>query len=63
MHVFKRYYLLGALIVAFGIPLVTFTHYIEVAPMPIINTPVASIVYYTEEIPLTQKTNYLPIIL
>ena len=63
MHVFKRYYLLGALIVAFGIPMVTFTHYIKVAPMPIVNTPVASIVYYTEEIPLTQKTNYLPIIL
>ncbi len=63
MHVFKRYYLLGALIIAFAIPLVTFTHYIIVTPLPIVNAPVASVVYYTEELPLFQETTYLTIIL
>ena len=63
MHVFKRYYLFGALIIAFGIPLVTFTQYIEVTPMPTVQRPLASLVYFTEEIPLTLETNYLPIIL
>ena len=63
MHVFKRYYLLGALVIAFGIPLVTFTQYIEVTPMPIVNAPVTSVVHYTEAVPTAQETNYLPIIL
>lgn len=31
MHMFKRYYLLGSLFIAFMIPLVTFTKYVDVA--------------------------------
>ena len=63
MHVFKRYYLLAALIIAFAIPLVTFTHYIEVAPVSIANQPMEAMVYYTDDLPQIQETNYLPIIL
>ena len=63
MHVFKRYYLLGALIIAFVIPLVTFTQYIDVTPLPTLNSSIESVVYYTEQIPQPQETNYLPIIL
>ncbi|OBX24976.1 BlaR1 peptidase M56 [Gelidibacter algens] len=63
MHVFKRYYLLGALIIAFVIPLVTFTHYIEVTTLPTVNEPTEALVYYTEDLPQPQETNYLPMLL
>ncbi len=63
MHVFKRYYLLAALIIAFAIPLVTFTHYIEVAPAPTANEPMEAMVYYTDDLPQIQETKYLPIVL
>ncbi len=33
IHHFKRFYLLGALLVSIGIPFITFTEYIEVVPM------------------------------
>ena len=33
MHVFKRFYLLGALVVSIIIPLITFTTYVEIAPV------------------------------
>jgi len=33
MHQLKRFYLLGSTLASFGIPLITFTQYIEVAPM------------------------------
>ncbi len=56
MHSFKRFYLLGTLLVSFGIPLLTFTSYIEtsdiVTPEPILNTSEliasenSSILYY-----------------
>ena len=60
MHVFKRYYLLGALVLAFTIPLVTFTQYIEVISTPEINE---GAVYYVENAPQIEQTNYLPLIL
>lgn len=60
MHVFKRYYLLGALVLAFTIPLVTFKEYIEVIATP--GTTEVT-VHYAENAPQTNQTNYLPIIL
>jgi beta-lactamase regulating signal transducer with metallopeptidase domain len=60
MHVFKRFYLLGALAVSFLIPLITFTTYVE---MPMTTSPVimdAEITFATE----TEKnTNYWSFIL
>lgn len=60
MHVFKRYYLLGALVLAFTIPLVTFTEYIEVIATPEINE---GAVHYIQNVPQIEQTNYLPLIL
>ncbi len=62
MHVFKRGYLLVAVVVAITIPFITFTHYINL-PDTIIDTPI-----FQENldllIPKTQEnTNYLPYIL
>ncbi|HET8737998.1 MAG TPA: M56 family metallopeptidase, partial [Pricia sp.] len=34
MHIFKRYYLLAALVLALLIPSITFTDYVEVTPLP-----------------------------
>ena len=44
MHSFKRYYLLGSLLLAFGIPLITFTEYIETQAtvVPILTTEFVS---------------------
>jgi len=62
MHVFKRFYLIGAMLVSLGIPFITFTYYI--AP----GTEV--IAQITESLPLENSsliletpTDYLPIIL
>ena len=63
MHVFKRYYLLGALIIAFAIPVITFTQYIEVPALPIVKESFAPVVFYTESVPQIEETNYLPFIL
>ncbi|WP_299398913.1 M56 family metallopeptidase [uncultured Gelidibacter sp.] len=60
MHVFKRYYLLGALVLAFTIPLVTFTQTIEVFTIPGTNE---ATVHYVENAPQIEQTNYLPLIL
>ncbi|MEO9891660.1 M56 family metallopeptidase [Aurantibacter sp.] len=45
MHVFKRFYLLGAILFAFVAPTVVFTEYIEVAPINYDNLNVSSISY------------------
>ncbi|MBL4906642.1 MAG: M56 family metallopeptidase, partial [Sneathiella sp.] len=62
MHAFKRFYLLSALFLAIGIPLVTFTYYVEpiaqVLPLVIQEIPVD---YSTGLV--APETNYLPIIL
>ena len=55
-HVFKRYYLLGSIIVSFVIPLITFTTYI--APISNDNQPITDILITTEK-----TFNYLPFIL
>jgi len=63
IHFFKRIYLLGGLVLAFAIPLITFTTVVEVEP-------VEYIPYIISEIPVDQQTtaeitpiNYWPIIL
>lgn len=63
MHVFKRIYLLSVIILAFSIPLITFTKYVNpvyiseqmesIVLSPTINTDVEA----------SQSTNYLPLIL
>jgi bla regulator protein blaR1 len=55
MHVFKRFYLLSALLFAISIPLVTFTYYIE--------TTVEMIPNLSQINPIEYQTNYLPILL
>ncbi len=62
MHVFKRFYLLGILLLSVGIPLITFTYYIE----PIVPTNsilVGETFVQNTVLPLESKANYLAIIL
>ncbi len=62
MHGFKRFYLLGALVVSFCIPLITFTSYVFIAPMEefaLLDQNLA--IQNVEEASL--PINYLPIIL
>jgi len=62
MHVFKRFYLLGTLLLSIGIPLITFTYYVEpsdeIFPQITQNIPLQKIA-----IPLEPQINYMPIIL
>ncbi|TDU43086.1 beta-lactamase regulating signal transducer with metallopeptidase domain [Gelidibacter sediminis] len=60
MHIFKRYYLLGTLVLAFTIPLVTFTQTIEVITSPGINE---ATVHYVENTLQIEQTDYLALIL
>jgi len=61
-HNVKRIYLLAALVLALGIPLITFTEYVEPVPM----APIQEFNFNEVQIPVineTPNTNYLPIIL
>ena len=61
LHTIKRFFLLGSLVVAFGIPFVTFTEYVEVAPMvnPMAEFPLPTIETTVEATPV----NYVPYLL
>jgi bla regulator protein BlaR1 len=61
-HTFKRFYLLAALILAFGIPFITFTEYVEITPQISNSTlpQLSNVITSTIE---PQITNYFPIIL
>ncbi|MCF6308345.1 MAG: M56 family metallopeptidase [Flavobacteriaceae bacterium] len=61
MHQFKRIYLLGMLVVSFGIPIITFTTYIEVLETTPINF--TSITSETQLEESTSLLDYLPSIL
>lgn len=63
-HKFKRFYLLGTLLLAAIIPLITFTTYVEVAPleMPVYNSEIAT-PSYGSELMLEEPVNYWPTIL
>ncbi|MDO6852222.1 M56 family metallopeptidase [Cellulophaga lytica] len=56
MHKFKRFYLLAALVLSFGIPLITFTTYIQV-PIAIYKTPLEYGNINTTET-IVEPTNY-----
>ena len=64
MHTFKRFYLLGSLLAAFTIPIITFVEYVEIPVVTQIieqsnsNVPVVSSVGQEQS-----PTNYLPSIL
>lgn len=58
MHKFKRFYLLAALVLSFGIPLITFTTYIQV-PIAIYKTPLEYGNINTTET-IAEPTNYWP---
>ncbi|MBU3820952.1 M56 family metallopeptidase [Flavobacteriaceae bacterium XHP0103] len=61
-HNFKRFYLLAALVLAFGIPFITFIEYVEPVPM----APVQEFTVYETQIPAIDeapKTNYIPTLL
>ncbi|WKB83068.1 M56 family metallopeptidase [Cellulophaga lytica] len=58
MHKFKRFYLLAALALSFGIPLITFTTYIQV-PIAIYETPLEYGNINTTET-IVEPTNYWP---
>ena len=62
-HVFKRFYLIGGLVLAFVIPLITFTTIVDVEP--VVHTPEMITDTYFDIQPLPEETtvNYLPIIL
>ncbi|WP_191858738.1 M56 family metallopeptidase [Hanstruepera ponticola] len=63
-HKFKRFYLLGTLIASVIIPLITFTTYVEVAPleMPVYNSEVGTPPYVPEHM-FEEPVNYWPKIL
>ncbi|RLD26325.1 MAG: hypothetical protein DRI70_05775, partial [Bacteroidetes bacterium] len=61
MHTIKRYYLVGSLVIAFIIPLITFTEYIEVQVSTVPMVTSGNLTVVSSEI--TSTINYLPIIL
>lgn len=63
MHVFKRFYLLGALGVSFLIPLITFTTYLEIPITTVTSTPVFVNTGATPFTEIETATNYWPFIL
>ncbi len=63
IHVFKRFYLLGALFFAFGIPLVTFTEYVEIDfPLENIQPIVLDTEMLQQEKVLEEPVNFLTIV-
>ncbi|MCK0155805.1 M56 family metallopeptidase [Cellulophaga sp. F20128] len=61
MHIFKRFYLLIALALGFGIPLVTFTQYVSITK-PVYETHIETLPLATAVL-IEEPTNYLPYIL
>ena len=62
MHTIKRFYLLTALVLAFGIPLITLTHYVEASTQ--IEPQVVQETLLATHMPKSgTTTNYLPTIL
>ncbi len=62
MHVFKRFFLLGALVLSIGIPFVTFTQYVD--PTALTFDAFAQDITLTNNIVETEtSTNYLPYII
>ncbi len=63
-HNFKRFYLIGVLLLAAGIPLITFTTYIESVPVEITqNSNDFTTPTYVPEQLLEEPVNYIPQVL
>lgn len=60
-HTFKRFYLLSSLLLAFSIPLITFTEYVE--PVAIEFSEIAYDVPIINERPVQESVNYWPTVL
>jgi bla regulator protein BlaR1 len=63
MHHFKRFYLLGALLIALGIPAITFTEYVMAQPQPVSAELVQAASLQSDPANLKESINYLPWIL
>tara|TARA_R110000868_G_scaffold104728_2_gene288663 strand:+ start:3798 stop:5549 length:1752 start_codon:yes stop_codon:yes gene_type:complete len=63
VHSFKRFYLIGVILISISIPFITFTEYIEIAPVNFISSSelINEPIIYSAEI--LQPKNYLPTIL
>lgn len=63
VHNFKRFYLLGVLLISIGIPFITFTEYIEIEPATF-NPNFPPLNYSTNELTeIEQSKDYLPTII
>ena len=63
MHTFKRFYLLGALVLSFSIPFITFTEYVTISATPnILNETGVFKVHLEDQTPL-ESINYISYIL
>lgn len=60
MHQFKRFYLLGAFLIALSIPAITFTEYVLVEPQPLNTEIVQAYTSQGNSIPLEAPINYVP---
>ncbi|MEB8328627.1 hypothetical protein OO009_04600 [Flavobacteriaceae bacterium KMM 6897] len=63
MHQFKRFYLLGAFLIALCIPAITFTEYVLVEPQSLRTEIVQASTFQGNSIPLEAPINYAPWIL
>ena len=59
MHVFKRVYLLSAIIIAIIIPFITFTNYIEAIPQAVVESSFIQENLNSTSIDILQETNYI----
>ncbi len=62
-HVFKRFYLIGGLVLAFVIPLITFTTIVQIEPIEYIPYTFSDIPIEQQMTPEVSTINYIPIIL
>lgn len=63
IHVFKRFYLLTAVLLAFVIPLITFIEYIDVSSVSTLNNSRGSLNYPTEHSSNFTETNLLALLI
>ncbi|PTM10821.1 MAG: hypothetical protein DA407_02870 [Bacteroidetes bacterium] len=63
MHQFKRFYLIGTILISFSIPFVTFTQYIEPVVLDKTIQTTQAVVSQSLDIYKAATTNYLPLLL
>ena len=62
-HIFKRFYLLGGVVISLLIPLVTFVNYVEIATNSVQQNLLSSATINTETHSVAETINYLPYLL